>query len=63
MAFDGDTIYKRCSLGLQDCSDDKPCPFHDQYKPIREQLKKALDSTDLSQLIIGLKIGETYLKI
>jgi Rrf2 family protein len=63
IAFDGDHIYKRCSLGLQDCSDVKPCPFHNQFKPIREQLKNALDSTDLSQLIIGLKIGETHLKI
>lgn len=63
LAFDGEDIFKRCSLGLQDCSDDKPCPFHNQYKPIREQLKKALDSTDLNELIKGIKIGETHLKI
>lgn len=63
LAFDGDAVYNRCSLGLQDCSEIKPCPFHNQYKPIREQLKKALDSTDLTNLISGLKLGETYLKI
>ena len=63
LVFDGDAVYNRCSLGLQDCSEIKPCPFHNQYKPIREQLKKALDSTDLTNLISGLKLGETYLKI
>lgn len=63
LAFDGDGVYNRCSLGLQDCSEFKPCPFHNQYKPIREQLKRALDFTDLTNLIAGLKIGETHLKI
>ena len=63
LVFDGDAVYNRCSLGLQDCSEIKPCPFHNQYKPIREQLKKALDSTDLMNLISGIKIGETHLKI
>jgi Rrf2 family protein len=63
LAIDGDAIYHQCSLGLSDCSEVKPCPFHHQFKPIREQLKKALDTTDLNQLIIGLKIGETFLKI
>lgn len=63
LAIDGDAIYHQCSLGLSDCSEVKPCPFHNQYKPIREQLKKALDTTDLNQLIAGLKMGATHLKI
>ena len=45
LAIDGDAVYKRCSLGLNDCSEVKPCPFHHQYKPIREQLKLALHTT------------------
>jgi Rrf2 family protein len=63
LAIDGDAIFHQCSLGLNDCSEVKPCPFHNQFKPIREQLKKALDTTDLNQLIAGLKSGDTYLKI
>ena len=63
IAIDGDAIYHQCSLGLTDCSEVKPCPFHNQFKPIREQLKIALDATDLNQLIAGLKIGATFLKI
>lgn len=63
LAIDGDAIYKRCSLGLNDCSEVKPCPFHHQYKPIREQLKLALDSTSLANLIDGLDTKETFLRI
>ncbi|WP_291118029.1 RrF2 family transcriptional regulator [Flavobacterium sp. UBA6135] len=63
VAIDGDSVYKRCSLGLNDCSEVKPCPFHNQYKPIREQLKKAFDNTTLADLIAGLAENETFLKI
>jgi Rrf2 family protein len=63
LAIDGDAVYKRCSLGLNDCSEVKPCPFHHQYKPIREQLKLALDSTSLANLIDGLDTKETFLRI
>ncbi|HBI00180.1 MAG TPA: Rrf2 family transcriptional regulator [Flavobacterium sp.] len=63
LAIDGDAIYKRCSLGLNDCSEVKPCPFHHQYRPIREQLKLALDSTSLANLIDGLDTKETFLRI
>lgn len=63
LAIDGDAIYKRCSLGLNDCSEVKPCPFHNQYKPIREQLKEAFDTTTLANLIDGLDTKETFLRI
>lgn len=62
LAIDGEALFKRCSLGLNDCSEIKPCPFHNQYKPIREQLKLALDSTSLADLVNGLVSHTTFLK-
>lgn len=62
LAIDGEALFKRCSLGLNDCSEIKPCPFHNQYKPIREQLKLALDSTSLADLVSGLVSHSTFLK-
>lgn len=62
-SIDGHAIFNACSLGLQDCSDDKPCPFHHQFKPIREQLKQALCTTSLEQLIDGVVDKHTYLRI
>lgn len=62
-AIDGNDLFNRCSLGLHECSDDQPCPFHHQYKPIRENLKKTLRETSLADLILKFNSGDTYLKL
>jgi Rrf2 family transcriptional regulator, iron-sulfur cluster assembly transcription factor len=62
-AIDGDAIYKRCSLGLHNCSEVKPCPFHHKYKPLKEKLQHLLETTNLNELIAGLPNGDTFLKI
>ncbi len=62
-AIDGDDLFNRCSLGLHECSDDQPCPFHHKYKPIRENLKKTLRETSLADLILKFNSGDTYLKL
>jgi len=61
-AIDGDVL-NRCSLGLDECSDHQPCPFHNKYKPIKNKLLDVFGKTSLHDLIKGLKNGETYLKL
>lgn len=61
-AIDGDSIYKGCGVGLKECSEKKPCPVHDKFKKIRNDLKQMLESTSLMELALGLKEGITYLK-
>lgn len=63
LAIDGDKVYTRCSLGLHDCSEDHPCPFHSRFKPVRTDLKQIVENTSLSDLTMGLVLGETFLKI
>ena len=62
-AIDGNDLFDRCSLGLHDCSDKQPCPFHHKYKPLRENLKKTLKETSLLDLISEFNTGETFLKL
>ncbi|MDQ3046729.1 MAG: Rrf2 family transcriptional regulator [Bacteroidota bacterium] len=62
-AIDGDGIYKTCGLGLKACSEKQPCPVHNKFKKIREELKDLLDNTNLEDLAIKLKSGTTFLKI
>ena len=62
-AIDGNDLFDRCSLGLHDCSDKQPCPFHHKYKPLRENLKKTLRETSLLDLISEFNTGETFLKL
>ena len=61
-AIDGDTVFNGCGLGLSQCSEDHPCPVHDKFKSIREELAKMLETTNLEELALGIKSGETFLK-
>jgi len=61
-AFEGNVL-TRCSLGLNECSDIQPCPFHYKYKPIRERLLHIFENTSLQDLMKGFQEGHTFLKI
>lgn len=61
-AIDGDNIYNGCGLGLKECNEERPCPVHDHFVSIREDLKKMLSTTTLSKLIEDLEQGHTVLK-
>jgi Rrf2 family transcriptional regulator, iron-sulfur cluster assembly transcription factor len=61
-AIDGDSIYCGCGLGLAECSENVPCPIHNQFKIIRDDLKKMLETTTVQNLSKDLKGGLTFLK-
>lgn len=45
--IDGNKLIEECVLGLDACSSRNPCPVHDKFSTIRNQLKETLLSTDL----------------
>ena len=61
-AIDGDAIYKGCGLGLKNCNENMPCPVHNQFKVVREELKIMLETTLVKSLALDLKDGLTFLK-
>lgn len=61
-AIDGDKIYRGCALGLHICNEQKPCPLHEKFKLVRDDLKIMLESTYLSELANNLEDGHTFLK-
>lgn len=61
-AIDGDSIYEGCGLGLDKCNANKPCPVHDKFVVIRDELKQMLRNTSLFELATGLEVGLTFLK-
>lgn len=61
-AIDGDEIYKGCGLGLMKCNEKKPCPVHNQFKLIRDELKKMLETTTIKSLSSDHERGLTFLK-
>ena len=62
-AIDGDNIYKGCGLGLHTCNENHPCPVHDKFKVVREELRDMLENTSLEQLALDIKAGVSFLKI
>lgn len=61
-AIDGDKIFVGCGLGLEQCDASQPCPVHDKFVGIRDNLKIMLQNTSLYELATGLEIGLTHLK-
>lgn len=62
-AIDGDSIYKGCGLGLETCDEIHPCPAHDKFKSVRDELKHMLETTSLEELALNIKSGASFLKV
>lgn len=62
-AIDGDSIYNGCGLGLEKCDEEHPCPVHDKFKDVRNELKYMLENTSLEELALNIKSGVSFLKI
>ncbi|AXP80967.1 DNA-binding transcriptional regulator IscR [Mariniflexile rhizosphaerae] len=61
-AIDGDNIYNGCGLGLEKCDENHPCPVHDKFKGVRDELKQMLENTSLEELALNIKSGASFLK-
>ena len=59
--IDGDKLYVKCGLGLEECGEERPCPVHHQYKKVRDAIIKMHSKTTLSELATKLD-GEAILK-
>jgi len=61
-AIDGDNIYNGCGLGLEKCDENHPCPVHEKFKNVRDELKHMLENTSLEDLALDIKSGVSFLK-
>jgi Rrf2 family iron-sulfur cluster assembly transcriptional regulator len=61
-ALEGDRVFTGCGLGLTHCSEDHPCPMHEKFKSIRNELAFMLENTNLEELALGIKSGDTFLR-
>jgi Rrf2 family protein len=61
-AIDGDAIFTGCALGLKECNATRPCPVHDKFTKIRDELQEMLENTSVYELATSLEIGLSFLK-
>lgn len=61
-AIDGDKIFVGCGLGLDHCSEKKPCPIHNEFKKVRKDIYAMLEAAKLGELQEQLDSKLAYLK-
>ncbi|HEY6901021.1 MAG TPA: Rrf2 family transcriptional regulator [Puia sp.] len=61
-AVDGDSIFTGCALGLKQCSETKPCPLHNEFKRIRDDISKMLRTARLGEFNSLLEKNKLFLK-
>jgi len=61
-ALDGDDLFNGCGLGLRQCSPAHPCPIHDEFKKIREDIETMLEGAGIGEFTEKLDEGLLFLK-
>ena len=61
-AVDGNGIFVGCALGLKECSEKNPCPLHNQFKTIRDEIHSLLRTTNIGDFNEELILGINSLK-
>ncbi|HQW83989.1 MAG TPA: Rrf2 family transcriptional regulator [Ferruginibacter sp.] len=61
IAMNESEILDKCVLGLNKCSETKPCPMHNQYKFIKNQLIQLFETKTIRQLADDIDGGDAYL--
>lgn len=50
IAIDGPALFEECVLGLPGCGSRKPCPLHEKWAGIRDDVHDMMQATDLEHL-------------
>lgn len=61
-AIDGPGIFSHCVLGLETCSDTRPCPVHHKFLPLRNNLLSILQHTSLLDVSATLNLQKTFIR-
>ena len=56
--IDGQDIFNKCLIRLDDCNDDEPCSMHNKYAKVRGQLLSLFKNQKISELIDEIKEGK-----
>jgi Rrf2 family protein len=51
--LDGESFFNSCFLGLKQCDDIEPCPFHSFWTQEREHIQEYLQTTSIADALDG----------
>jgi Rrf2 family protein len=62
LVMEGDACFKKCGFGFKDCNDVNPCPLHEHYIKIRENLLILAQSETIASISRKIVDGKAFLK-
>jgi Rrf2 family protein len=60
--IDGVEAFKKCGLGLKNCSDSHPCPIHNDFKIYRDGLAALYTRKTIQDLVMDIENGQAYIR-
>jgi Rrf2 family protein len=60
--IDGIDYFSNCGMGLHECSEEHPCPLHDDLKIYRDGLWNLYSSKSINELVESLNSGRSFIK-
>lgn len=59
--MEGDGLFHRCGIGLKNCSNENPCPIHDDYMKVRDEITRIVNSETILSLASKVASGQSVL--
>lgn len=54
--IDGNDIFDQCLISMRTCYEEgTPCPMHDRYEPVRNEIKKMFQEKNLGSLATDIR--------
>ncbi len=60
--IDGLIFFNKCGLGLKECSEEHPCPLHNDFKIYRDGLFNLFNEKSIADLVSKIKDGEAFIR-
>ena len=62
-AIDGTELFHSCGMGFDECNDEKPCPIHHDYGPLRDGFFKILSEKTIGEFKKDIKDGKSFVVV
>jgi Rrf2 family protein len=61
--IDGQDLFSKCLIRLEDCNSKAPCSMHDKYAEIRQSLAALFKKEKISELVGEIKEGDKKINL
>lgn len=61
--IDGQDVFNKCLIRLEDCNNEEPCSMHYKYVEIRKSLMTLFNKEKISELVDEIKEGDKKLNL